>query len=462
MLNKTSAVTIRRHATKARLTAALLCVGVALLVMFARPASAVVTTSVGIDADPGATPANTATTLGSIEPCRSVNNGDVFTVDFFINFVPSPGIDGFQGDLNYDATRLKVTANDVNLMLGTNAGSSVTDFTPDSLSDTFTPAAVDFGVVSGHSETGSGVLARVTFQAIANGVATLTLTNVVLIDPYGAPIGDTDGDGVFDGAISNAVIAIGDADCDGFIDTAPTQHQGPANTNTTVDNCVAVYNPDQANRDGNFIDLHVYGKTFDDLTAPGSDALGDACDPDKDNDGLANSDELNLGPGGAAHALCAAATAATDPLKADTDGDRVLDRAECALGTDPANAASKPPAAPAGDTDHDGITDAFEATIGTNPAKADTDGDLILDGVEYKGYNINPLALNTDGDTCSDGKEIASVNADLTVDTVDQSVVAAAQGTAPGPPYILAFDLNKDGYVNSTDLAIQGRQLGAC
>jgi hypothetical protein len=206
----------------------------------------------------------------------------------------------------------------------------------------------------------------------------------------------------------------------------------------------------------------VVGKTFDDLTAANSDQLGDACDPDKDNDGLTNSDELNLGPGGTAHALCPSATAPTDPLKADTDGDRVLDRAECALGTDPANAASKPPTAPAGDTDHDGLTDAFEVTIGTDPTKVDTDGDWLQDGVEYKAYNTNPLAMNTDGDACSDGKEVASVNADLTVDTTDQQLVASASGAAPGPPYILDFDLNKDGYVNSMDLLIQSRVLGAC
>ena len=243
-------------------------------------------------------------------------------------------------------------------------------------------------------------------------------------------------------------VCTGDVDCDGVTDTS--------------DNCPADYNPDQLNTDRNFIDLHVFGKTFDDLTAANSDQLGDACDADKDNDGLTNGDELNLGPGGSAHPLCPAATAPTDPLKADTDGDRVLDRAECALGTDPANAASKPPASSAGDTDHDGLTDAFEVTIGTNPTKADTDGDFFLDGVEYKGYNTSPLVLNTDGDACSDGKEIASVNADLTVDTADQSLVVAAQGAAPGPPYILDFDLNKDGVINSTDLLLLNKALGAC
>jgi len=179
--------------------------------------NSVVTTSVGIDTNPSATPANTATTLGTIETCRAVNNGDTFTVDFYVSTLAAPGIEGFQADLSYTSTKLKVTANNVSLLLGANAGSSVSDFTNyssgiDALPDTdgkFTPAAVDFGTASGHSETGTGVLARVTLQAIANGAATLTLTNVKLSDPSFNAIGDTNFDGVFDGPVSNAQIRIG-------------------------------------------------------------------------------------------------------------------------------------------------------------------------------------------------------------------------------------------------------------
>jgi hypothetical protein len=297
------------------------------------------------------------------------------------------------------------------------------------------------------------VLATVSYNVVthSSSTANIDLSTVSVADDNLAELGSCNVVGTVAADCTGAAesfVCPSDADCDGVTDSA--------------DNCVSAYNPDQLNTDRNFIDLHVFGKTFDDLTAANSDQVGDACDSDKDNDGLTNSDELNLGPGGSAHSLCPAATAATDPLKADTDGDRVLDRAECALGFDPANAASKPPASPSGDTDHDGLTDAFEATIGTNPTKADTDGDFILDGVEYKAYNTSPLLVNTDGDTCSDAKEIGSVNADLTVDTVDQSLVSSAQGTAPGPPYILDFDLNKDGVINSTDLLLQGKVLGAC
>jgi hypothetical protein len=180
-------------------------------------ASAVVT--VGIDADPTGTPANTATTLGSIESCRSVTNGATFTVDFWVKDITSPGIEGFQGDLGYDQARLNVTAYNVSLMLAANSGSQVQDFTrtgigdPDHLPDAdgkFTPVAYDFGTAPGHSETGSGVLARITLHAVANGTSPLTLTKVKLSDPSGNAIGDTNGDFIFDGPIFNAEIRIGE------------------------------------------------------------------------------------------------------------------------------------------------------------------------------------------------------------------------------------------------------------
>jgi hypothetical protein len=131
--------------------------------------------------------------------------------------IPSPGIEGFQGDLGYDPTPLNVTGYNVALLLAYNSGSTVWDFTrtdvgdPDHLPDAdgkFTPVAVDGGSAPG--ETGSGVLARITFHAVANGTSQLTLTKVKLMDAAGNPIGDTNGDYIFDGPISNAEIRIGE------------------------------------------------------------------------------------------------------------------------------------------------------------------------------------------------------------------------------------------------------------
>ena len=73
------------------------------------------------------------------------------------------------------------------------------------------------------------------------------------------------------------------------------------------DNCPSVANIDQLNSD--------------------SDAEGNACDADDDNDGLTDTEETELG---------------TDPLKTDTDGDGWSDKEEVDEGTDPLLASSQP------------------------------------------------------------------------------------------------------------------------
>ena len=241
----------------------------------------------------------------------------------------------------------------------------------------------------------------------------------------------------------------GDAECDMVLDA--------------VDNCPEAPNSAQQNADANFIDLHVYGKLFDDTTVTNSDAVGDACDPDADNDGLPDLTEQYIGVGQASHALCPTASANTNPLLLDTDGDLYTDGAECAMGTDPANAASHPPAFYAtGDTDHDALPDSLEASLGTDPMKADTDGDKLNDGVEFLYYGSDPLAANTDGDVCPDGKEAASVNADTKVNSTDQLIVAQSFGPKSGPKYVPDFDVNKDAVINSTDQLIQAKVYGPC
>ena len=274
-----------------------------------------------------------------------------------------------------------------------------------------------------------------------------------------APCPDSDMDGASDciEAAQGSDPLLRDTDGDGYADAPPASAGRRSASDTAHDNCPAVYNPGQENHDGDFVDLSVYGKLYNDSTWPNSDALGDACDSDADNDGLPNSVETAL-PG----AACPSATASTNPLARDTDGDLVLDGAECALGTDPTNAASKPPLFPAGDSDHDGLTDAFEISIGSNPTNPDTDGDGVLDGSEYENYNTDLRNANTDGDRCTDGKEIASINEDAIVNSVDLSQVARAYGVQSSLRYIADMDLNKDGKINSTDMVIGTRQYGYC
>lgn len=230
----------------------------------------------------------------------------------------------------------------------------------------------------------------------------------------------------------------GDSDTDGIADT--------------TDNCPAVANAGQQNNDRNFIDLPP-SKSFDDKTAANSDSLGDACDVDDDNDGISDTVESGGPP-------CASATGPTNPLVADTDGDRVLDGAECALGSDPTNASSKPVIPTStNDPDADRLSTQFELAIGTDPTRADTDGDGLNDGLEVKFYGTNPLKPNTDGDTCPDAAEVASINGDSLVNVLDLQNDAIQLDPAP---YILDFDVNKDGLINVLDLQFIAKQLDTC
>jgi len=243
-----------------------------------------------------------------------------------------------------------------------------------------------------------------------------------------------------------------DTDGDGFNDLTSISH-AYINTNPFVDNCIVIPNPGQLNTDGEFYDLPPT-ILYDDLTNPRSDALGDPCDPDADNDGILNTTETAGPP-------CPSASGATNPLKLDTDGDGTIDSAECLLGTDPVNPLSVPPRSPAADTDHDGLADLTEIILGTNPLLPDTDGDGLIDGAEVKYYGSNPLVADTDSDGCDDGKEAASINADRAVTSTDLQQVAAHFGPA-GPTYIRGLDPNRDGTINATDLNLVAKKFGPC
>jgi hypothetical protein len=77
-------------------------------------------------------------------------------------------------------------------------------------------------------DSGSGVLARITFEATASGETELrfgerdangdgTIDRGTLLKNVNAePIGDTTGDGFFDGQVSTAIAVVGDACPDGY------------------------------------------------------------------------------------------------------------------------------------------------------------------------------------------------------------------------------------------------------
>lgn len=106
-----------------------------------------------------------------------------------------------------------------------------------------------------------------------------------------------------------------------------------------LDNCLNVANTNQADFD--------------------ADGLGNACDPDGDNDGLSNQNEVIAG---------------TDLFNPDTDGDGMLD------GEDPEPLVS--------DLDADGLSDGEEIAAGTDPMNPDTDDDGQNDGDDP--YPLDP------------------------------------------------------------------------
>ncbi|MDI6858465.1 MAG: FG-GAP-like repeat-containing protein [Dehalococcoidia bacterium] len=217
------------------------------------------------------------------------------------------------------------------------------------------------------------------------------------------------------------------------------------------DNCPLVFNPDQANTLLGRIDNGpvVPG---DDVTNPYEDRVGDACDDDADNDLLPDADE-------AAHS--------TNPALRDSDGDRVIDGAEVLLGSDPLDAGSRPSCSLPSDADRDCLPAAVEAILGSSDSLKDSDGDGIGDGIEVRGWGTSPTLPDSDGDGCDDDKEIADVNGDAMANGLDyvrvlQRVFAVqdddpADGDPVPDPYPQvspAFDLNKDGMMNSLDAVI--------
>ncbi len=58
------------------------------------------------------------------------------------------------------------------------------------------------------------------------------------------------------------------------------------------------------------------------------------------------------------------------------------------------------------DKDLDGLIDAEETKLGTDPQKADTDSDGLMDNDEISIYKTNPLKADTDGDGKKDGYEV--------------------------------------------------------
>lgn len=167
-----------------------------------------------IDANPaGSGP----TTPGEIDPCVQVANGAAFDIDIQIRDVTS--LLGWEAYLVYDRAALEITAKNVKMFQAADPNTNIIDGSEPLPDDDgrFLMAAAE---AAQSSDSGSGVLARVSMRAKAPGMTSLDLPpidvnsdgnidlGVILSDRRGNPIGDVDGDSFFDGAIFAAKVAV--------------------------------------------------------------------------------------------------------------------------------------------------------------------------------------------------------------------------------------------------------------
>ncbi len=154
---------------------------------------------------------------------------------------------------------------------------------------------------------------------------------------------------------------------------------------------------------------------------------------------------------------CAEAAAGTLPDDPDTDDDGLSDGDEVhTYGTDATKA----------DTDSDGLSDGDEVhTYGTDPNLADSDGDLISDGDEVLIYGTDPLEGDSDGDGLSDGEEIQLYGTDPNLPDTDgdglDDLIEVTYGSNPN-----VADSDGDGLVDGSDVefvehAVDGIPAGA-
>lgn len=219
------------------------------------------------------------------------------------------------------------------------------------------------------------------------------------------------------GLTASAYGADGDQDGDGIADS--------------TDNCPAIANPDQADRNLN--------------------GVGDACD-DPDKDGLSDRYELYATYGSGP------SFRQTNPDRKDTDGDGLSDGYEVnRTYGDPGNPRRTDPTLR--DTDADGWEDGTEVYTGTDPTNPDTDGDGVKDSLDNCVHKPNPDQKDSDrngrGDACDTPPPCDAacqaqqvINNPPTTDpggTVDDII-----GQLPAPDVRPVSDLNKmgaDGYV---------------
>lgn len=136
-------------------------------------------------------------TVGAVDSCVSAEVGHPLTIDVVLPAPGAPadrGISAFQFWLLYDPSIVWVQADDYKQLLNQAPGSKlipIEDPKPDR-NGTYASWAIDFGPEGiepqGASETGQGVLTRLTLLPVSAGHTALTLGDVLLLDDKSQPI----------------------------------------------------------------------------------------------------------------------------------------------------------------------------------------------------------------------------------------------------------------------------------
>ena len=175
---------------------------------------------------------NRATNVGTIENCISVQKDTQFQMDIVIQNVSN--LLAWETYLDYDPSVVIVVDQNAKIFQQANAGSSVLDLSgrvPDDSGfhylaafDSSDPATPD---------SGSGVLVRVTLKAVGSGDSKIRFGSrdinedgvldkgTLLRDADGQPIGDANGDTIFDGDRTDGEVAVNE-DCPAGTRVAPS------------------------------------------------------------------------------------------------------------------------------------------------------------------------------------------------------------------------------------------------
>lgn len=270
---------MRRLLAAAALASLALAFGVAALVLQHGTGTARGPVELGVDANPGG---NTAISLGPAEGCISVSSGDTFDLDIFVSDVDN--LVHWELYFTFDSSIVEMVNADMRMFLASNPWSSVkVEWVPISDGQHFLGAA-DTRLLG---SSGSGVLARLTFEATGPGLSRADFLYVDdgtgrmvkgprLTATGRVAVGDVTGDRVFDGPTHHGFIAV-DENC-----PTPAPTPTPTPTPTPV--------PGEDGDDDSGLDSEwenelerVFGVDPDDTDAEGTEdgTTGDADDSEE-------------------------------------------------------------------------------------------------------------------------------------------------------------------------------------